>query len=267
MSQLHGLREAVNVAIPPVETQLRKDWMDFLHEYVHMNELLHSTKDYSSSDMDRLEKHIDACFNLLVSRIGGAERGVTNYFHYLGSGHLMWLVRRYGNLWRFCNEGVESLNSVVSKRYNQFNNKGGNKQAHQGGPRKKCLPFECIGRWLGRLSCWHTGLAVQYFQDCAWDLVDWTPDSKTVWDSVRDCYVYKDDVGTVHCVDLDTDWEVMTIDNAMQLEEDEDDFCLEDFTEDVSWMASNVTVESWSITEAGLKTSTRIRFKNRPAIV
>jgi hypothetical protein len=267
VSQLDGLREAVHVAIPPVETQLRNDWMDFLHEYVHMNELLHSTKDYSSSDMDRLEKHIDACFNLLVSRIGGAERGVTNYFHYLGSGHVMWLVRRYGNLWRFCNEGAESLNSVVSKRYNQFNNKGGNKQAHRGGPTKKCLPFECIGRWLGRLSCWHTGLAVQYFQDCAWDLVDWTPDSKTVWDSLRDCYVYKDDVGTVHCVDLDTDWEVITIDNAKQLEEDDDDFCLEDFTEDVSWMASNVTVESWSITEAGLKTSTRIRFKNRPAIV
>ena len=97
--------------------------------------------------------------------------------------------------------------------------------------------------------------------------MDWTPDSKTVWDSVRDCYVYKDDVGTVHCVDLDTDLEVMTIDNAKQLEEDDDDFCLEDFTEDVSWMASNVTVESWSITEAGLKTSTRIRFKNRPVIV
>jgi hypothetical protein len=91
VSQLPGLREAVYVAIPPLEKQLRQDWMDFLHEYVHINAMLHSTNDYSTADMDRLEKHIDVCFNLLVSRIGGAERGVTNYFHYMGS-WLPWRV-------------------------------------------------------------------------------------------------------------------------------------------------------------------------------
>ena len=32
VSQLNGLREAVYVAIPPSETQLRIDWMEFLHE-------------------------------------------------------------------------------------------------------------------------------------------------------------------------------------------------------------------------------------------
>ena len=267
VSQLPGLREAVYVAIPPLEKQLRQDWMDFLHEYVHINALLHSTNDYSTADMDRLEKHIDVCFNLLVSRIGGAERGVTNYFHYMGSGHLMWLVRRYGNLWRFCNEGVESLNSVVSKRYNQFNNKGGNKQAHQGGPKRKCLPFECIGRWLGRLSCWHTGLAVDYFHDLAWDIVDWTPDSKTGWNPLNDCYESTVDVCTEGCIELDTDWEVMTPENDLQVQEDDDDLCLEDYTEDVSWMGSTEMLESWSITDTGHRTSTRIRYQNRPVVV
>jgi hypothetical protein len=55
------------------------------------------------------------------------------------------MISRYGNLWRYCNEGVESLNNVVSKRYNHFNNKGGNKQSTAGGPKLKCLPFEVIG--------------------------------------------------------------------------------------------------------------------------
>ncbi len=34
VSQLEGLHEAVYVAIPPSDTQLWKDWMEFLHEYV-----------------------------------------------------------------------------------------------------------------------------------------------------------------------------------------------------------------------------------------
>ena len=57
--------------------------------------------------------------------------------------------------------------------------------------------------------------------------------------SLKDCYVYNDDVCTVHCVELDTDWEVMTLDNAKQIKEYNDAFFLEDYTEDVSWMASN----------------------------
>ena len=138
VEQLEGLREAVNVAISPDEEQLRIDWMRFLNEYVHINSFLHRTEEYTFADVDRLAQHIDDCYELLVTRIGGAERGVTNYFHYMGSGHLLWMIHRYGNLWRYCNEGVESLNNVVSKRYNQFNNKGGNKQSKVGGPKLKC---------------------------------------------------------------------------------------------------------------------------------
>jgi hypothetical protein len=83
-NQLPGLREAVDVAIPASEPKLRVDWMSFLHEYVHTNALLHSTDEYTTEDMDRLERHVDACFELLVTKIeGGAERGVTNYFHSL----------------------------------------------------------------------------------------------------------------------------------------------------------------------------------------
>ena len=268
VSQLNGLREAVYVAIPPSETQLRKDWMEFLHEYVHTNALLNTTEEYAPADIERLEEHIDACYKLLVTRIGGAERGVTNYFHYMGSGHLMWMIRRYGNLWRFCNEGAESLNSVVSKRYNQFNNKGGNKQAHKGGPKKKCLPFECIGRWLGRLSCWHTGLAVDFFHDLAWDIVEWTTDSKTMWDAQTDCYVYKEEALTTNCInELDTDWEVIPSLHDLEVQEDDDDCIGDDYVEDVSWMSMTETTETWTICDTGAKNSTRIRYQSRPVVV
>jgi len=205
--QLPALREAVYIAIPQSDQLKRDDWMRFLHEYVHMNSLLHRTDEYTTADVAQLEQHMDTMFELLVTKIGGAERGVTNYFHYIGSGHLMWMIRRYGNLWRFCNEGAESMNSLVSKRYNQFNNKGGNKQSSVGTAKLKCLPFEVIGKWLGRLTAWHTGLAVHMFQDMAWDFVSWTVDSKTTWSQSLQCYVYEDDENIDVSYKSDSDWD------------------------------------------------------------
>jgi hypothetical protein len=69
----------------------RAEWMTFLYHYVHVNELLHSSAEYSADDITELEQHIDAMYSLLIYSIGGKERGVTNYFHYLGSGHLIWI--------------------------------------------------------------------------------------------------------------------------------------------------------------------------------
>ncbi len=82
------------------------------------------------------------------------------------------------------------MNALVSKRYNLFNNKGGNKKGSAGGPKIKCRPFEVLGSWMGRLSMWHTGLAVQYFNDAAWDQCDWTEeDIKIEWCKETDRYV------------------------------------------------------------------------------
>ena len=59
----------------------------------------------------------------------------------------------------------------------------------------------------------------------------------------------------------------MTPENDLQVLEDDDDFFLEDYTEDVSWMGITEMLESWSITDTGHKTSTRIRYQNRPVVV
>ncbi len=89
IQQLHTLRELVHIVIPASEQKRRDEWMTFLYHYVHVNEKLHSTLEYTAEDIAALDKHIDATYCLLVTSIGGAEHGVTNYFHYLGSGHVM----------------------------------------------------------------------------------------------------------------------------------------------------------------------------------
>ncbi len=177
--QLGGLRELVHIAVPASETTRRDQWMTFLYHYVHVNETLQSTLDYTVEDITNLEYHIDAAYGLLVTTIGGKERGVTNYFHYLGSGHVVWMIKIHGNLWRFCNEGVESINSFASKRYNCFNNKGGYKSTCKNESKRKCLPFEVLGSWLSRLSMWHIGTADTMFSVESIKCMVWKPDEGT----------------------------------------------------------------------------------------
>ncbi len=88
--------------------------------------------------------------------IGGIE-GVTNYFHCVGCGHVVWMCRQWGNLWRYRNEGVEAFNKIVSVRHNQHNGNGGRKRTRAGEPVQTCPEFWSLGQWLGRWSIWQLG--------------------------------------------------------------------------------------------------------------
>jgi len=188
----------------------------------------------------------------------------------------MWMIRRHGNLWRFCNEGAEHLNALVSKRYNLFNNKGGNKKSHTGGVKKKCLPFEVLGSWLGRLSMWHTGLAVEYFHDAAWDLCDWTEeDMKIEWCEDTECYI--DSKEPLHAVisDSDSDWDLEDLlnDTTSRLDQEmsdrsdtDDDYYSDNDSEDYTWIECCVAKPTWKVTDEGVRTSTRLRYQQRPLL-
>ena len=213
IEQLPRLRELVHIAVPPSEDKRREEWMNFLYHYVHVNEKLHSTLEYTEEDIADLQTHIDATYCLLVTSIGGAEHGVTNYFHYLGSGHVMWMIKRYGNLWRFCNEGVESLNSLASKRYNGFNNKGGHKATCKDAAKQNCLPFEVLGSWLARLSMWHIGTADTMFSVESTESIVWNAETKSY--SVKKEYVSDDD--------NDSNWRLSQLEEGSSSFDDDSD--------------------------------------------
>jgi hypothetical protein len=163
-SQLEGLKRAVDIAVQPQDEVKRTRWKSFLTSYVSAIALLTTSVDYTDDDIVTLETKIDECYSLWLEVAG--KKGVTNYFHYFGSGHIMWLIRRYGNLWRWRNEGVESENSILSLRYNKFNNKAGHKGSLPG-QALKCAEFEVLGCWMGRVSMWALRLADQIFKDDA----------------------------------------------------------------------------------------------------
>ena len=162
VDQLAVLKDAVDTAISEERPEHRADWKTFIEHYVHMVETLTTSVDYVTADIDALELRIEKCYRSLMKIAG--MKGCTNYFHLLGSGHIIWLTRIYGNLWRMRNEGVESQNGTLSLRYNKFNNRGGNKGNSKNKEIKaKCHPFQVLGAWMARLTMWQLGLGEALF--------------------------------------------------------------------------------------------------------
>jgi hypothetical protein len=89
-----------------------------------------------------MERRCDKMYTCWITTIGGLE-SVTNYFHYVGSGHVVCMIRMYGNLWRYRNEGVEAFNNIVSLRHNKFNQQGGARKTCKGMPKQLCPEFMC----------------------------------------------------------------------------------------------------------------------------
>ena len=163
LANLVPLQGCVDLAVSEVRKDHRADWKLFLEHYVHMIEMLTRSVDFDENDVDTLESRIEKCYKSLV-KISGMK-GCTNYFHYLGSGHVIWLTKRYGNLWRWRNEGVEGKNSTLSLRYNKFNNRGGNKGNYKDKElQEKCFPFQVLGAWMARLTMWQLGLGKALFE-------------------------------------------------------------------------------------------------------
>jgi hypothetical protein len=163
-----ALYEVIDLALGPttsidptdggeVLNQDNLNWRNFIISYLNCLELLTLHRDYIPGEVDELERRIKKMHTILVTKIGGLE-GVTNYFHYVGSGHVVWMCRMWGNLWRYRNEGVEAFNKIVSLRHNKHNgNGGGRKRRRDGVPIETCPEFWSLGQWLGRWSMWQLG--------------------------------------------------------------------------------------------------------------
>ncbi len=65
--------------------------------YLNCLELFTLHRDYKPGEVDDLERRCKTMYTALVTKIGGME-GVTNYFHYVGSGHIIWMCVGSGGI-------------------------------------------------------------------------------------------------------------------------------------------------------------------------
>jgi len=104
---------------------------------------------------------------------------------------------------------------------------------------------------------WHTGLAVEFFNDAAWDLWDWTEeDMKIEWCEATDRYIDRKELLHEVVPDSDSDWDIEDCFNAKRPRFDEDmsdrsdtddDFYSDNDIDDVSWMKCSVGESTWKV--------------------
>jgi hypothetical protein len=131
------------------------------------------------------------------------------------------MCRRYGNIWRYRNEGAEAYNKNLSKRCNMFNSSG-NKGNVVG--RGNVLPFEVLGKWMGRYAMWQLDLANDLFVAKAATLGK----SEICYDAETEIWEYNEDEvddsddGSYSCSESDTNTEDSDSDlEAFTVEDDQ----------------------------------------------
>jgi hypothetical protein len=99
---------------------------------------------FEPEDVEEFQEAADAWY-LVWHNLHGRD-GITNYIHMISSGHLAFYLREWGNLYKYSQQGWESLNSLMKSVYYRRTQRGGN-GGKKDEPTSRCVP---IGRWLQR---------------------------------------------------------------------------------------------------------------------
>ena len=138
----------VNISESSAESKAK--WNKSLNNYREaLSVLLKKKENYTEAELKKFEKHIAFWFNDYVSLTG--KDGCTNYTHLLSAGHVLFYMKKYGNLSKFSNQGWESLNAMIKTYFFRSTNRGGGGGAGENRTKSKLL---AIGKWLQRRLLW-----------------------------------------------------------------------------------------------------------------
>lgn len=97
---------------------------EFANSYSLVMEKLWIDIEYTTTQIDEIQVDIDK-FMDLYKKIWTTE--LTNYFHYLDSGHVAFFLHKYrGNIMRYANQGWEGLNAWFKMVIKTKTQRGGN---------------------------------------------------------------------------------------------------------------------------------------------
>jgi hypothetical protein len=95
---------------------------------------------------------------------------MTNYIHIIGSGHLTYFAKKYGNLYRYSQQGWEAMNQLLKHYYFNNTNHGG---SYGNGGKSDDGTYSCstvcgdhcrpLMRLCQRSLMWKLGIAEAYF--------------------------------------------------------------------------------------------------------
>ena len=119
--------------------------------------ILTTHRSLTEEEMERFQDKIDDFYETWIDLFG--EEGITNYIHLLGSGHMLYFLKKYGCLYIYSQQGWEDLNNRC-QAYLLHNTSRGGYGSGQG--KGKSYTF-LIVRFILRDLLWKTGDADIYF--------------------------------------------------------------------------------------------------------
>ena len=129
-------------------------WKDAIASYCSTISMACQREDFSDHDIEVFQNVVDD-FDVKWIALHGHE-GITNYIHMVGAGHITDYIHVHRNLYKFSQQGWESLNLKIKALYfcsMQHGGFGSKSRSH-------ILP---IIWFLQRELMWKTGLAQKFF--------------------------------------------------------------------------------------------------------
>jgi hypothetical protein len=131
--------------------------------------LIEKRTDYTPEELDKLHIMCNKFMQQWLTLFG--PKHMTNYIHVIGAGHLTFFAAKYKNLYRFSQQGWESLNQLLKHFY--FNNTNHGGAAGNGG---KSIDGEYTNEIISKDHCrpllqlcqrsimWKLGIGDTYFE-------------------------------------------------------------------------------------------------------
>lgn len=98
----------------PADHELSGKLVHTVHSYCKSVKLLNKHSNLSEEKLEQSQDHADHAFLLWVEICG--VKGITNYIHLIGSGHISYFHKNCGCLYLYSQQGWEAL-SAKCKQY------------------------------------------------------------------------------------------------------------------------------------------------------
>lgn len=152
-SKIHLLYQ---VCLPPSIGILGTTFKRAVQRFNEIMDMLQMHDDIDENVINDLENKIGLFADDWIASAG--LDGMTNYVHYLISGHILYFLRLHKNLYRYSQQGWEAMNSWLKTYFLRKTQRGG----HGMKQKTYLLP---LYRHLQRSYGWRTGLGDSYFSN------------------------------------------------------------------------------------------------------
>ena len=151
---VENIEKIVPVCLPPEESGRIQKQTDAITNYRESMKIVRKKEGtYTSEELKSYQRHMSIFGNIWIEL--HSKRGMTNYIHMGISGHILEYMVEWGNLYKYSQQGWESLNSLIKKFFFLRTNKGGGKSDN----RSRLLP---IARLFQRQLLWISGFADKF---------------------------------------------------------------------------------------------------------